>query len=81
MRESQGCPKEEDLMQAWEGGQTPWSWDLQAELALIIPPKSLHRNTLICVWLNNLEKIQGFQRSRTLGALWDAARIDAQRHE
>lgn len=54
-------------MQAWEGGRTPWSWDLQPELALIIPPKSLHRNTLICVWLNNLEKIRGFQRSRTLG--------------
>ena len=53
----QGFPKEEDLMQAWEGGRTPGSWDLQAELALIIPPKSLHRNTLICVWLNNLEKI------------------------
>lgn len=77
----QGCPKEEDPTQAWEGGQALWSWDLQAELALIIPPKSLHRNTLICVWLNNVEKIQGFQRSRTLGAFGDAARIDAQRHE
>lgn len=64
-------------MQTWEGGQTPWSWDLQAELTFIIPAKSPHRSTLICVWLNNLEKIRGFQGPRTLGAFWDAARNDA----
>ena len=48
--------KEGYLIQTWEESQTPWPWDLQAELALIISAKSPRRGPSP-VWFTTLEEI------------------------